>query len=67
MLRCGGKLHRPAWDHQHMKKMAPGATTDEEKDLFEHPDTESSVIVKWFAKSECAQENFWLPLFEGDD
>lgn len=50
-----------------MKKMAPGATTDEEKDLFEHPDTESSVIVKWFAKSECAQENFWLPLFEGDD
>lgn len=52
---------------QHMKRMTPGATAEEERDLFEIPATESPVIVKWITEFECAQETFWLPLFEGGD
>ena len=66
-LRYGIKLHRSVWDHQHVKKMTPGATLAEERDLFDHPALESPVIVKWFTRSECAWENFWLSLFDGGD
>lgn len=49
-----------------MEKMTPGATLAEERDLFDHPVLESP-IVKWFTRSECAWENFWMSLLDGGD